>query len=164
VRGTEGIGGARFYFNENERILATVATNQIDFTTSFGSEILVKDTKPVPPEIFRSHFLTGPAQHQVGRSQPVADYSPPQFQGKRNTSEPPAQMSADESGRDRGSVNSEDGPAFHSLCSGQNRIAGIRYAISASYGLVSLSQGRWQQRYSLICRLHRQSRSAAAGK
>ena len=136
VRRTECVSGARFHFNENQCLFPSIAANQIDFAASSRSEIPVEDSKSISAEVIGGHFFALSAERQMGRGKSSPNDSSPESNGKENTSEQPARMSADESHKGRESVSFQGAPAFHSLCSGQNCIAETRDAIFSSYGLV----------------------------
>lgn len=74
----ERVGCAGLYFNENQGFCASIAADQIDFAASSGSEIFVKDTKPVATKVIGSDFLTGTAERQVARAKLSANHFRPE--------------------------------------------------------------------------------------
>jgi hypothetical protein len=135
VRRTEGIGGARLHFDKDQCLFASIAANQIDFAASFRSEVPVEDSESIPAEIFGGHFFALLTERQMKRGKSPTHHSWPDSNGKESTSEKPVRMSADGSDKVRESGDFQDAPAFHSLCSAQNCIAGTLDATFSSYDL-----------------------------
>ena len=135
VRRTECVGRACLNFNEYQRFFMAIAADQIDFAAPSRSEILVQQPKSISAADNRRPFFLPSVRASDEEPQSPASHSRPESNGKENTSEQPARTIVDGSGKVHGSVNFRGAPAFHSLCSGQNRIAETRYANSSSYGL-----------------------------
>jgi hypothetical protein len=136
MRGTEGVGGASFDFDKDERCFATIPADQIDFASASRSKVFVQDAKSVPAKISSCQFFAGASELKPRLDDPASE---PGWQGSNQNekrAEQPAQTNAGGSDKVHESVNFRGGRASHSLCSGQICTADIRSAIFPSYGRV----------------------------
>jgi hypothetical protein len=67
---TECIGRSGFHFDEYQRPLTPIATDQIDLAAAFGPEVFIQQAKSIFAEIIGGYSFSSSPEYQMGSLKP----------------------------------------------------------------------------------------------